>query len=189
MEPLDQLIRERLGPEPVFDAVMSDFLANSGAEFRERCARGGLVDHADLGTTLPWLWRLTFRTRGLVRDAAGNLGETERHTVAVRFLPDYLRHVNQFQTLFLIEPKEAFHPNLSPPGICLHLYPGMPLVEIAESLHRLFSWSLRQLNEPDALNRDACAWGRANLERLPLDDRPLFGRAVRFTLEPAEDAR
>ena len=88
----------------------------------------------------------------------------------------------------LLEPARPFHPNLRDGHICLEVYPGEPLVEICEALHSLFSWRLRQLAENDALNRDACAWGRAHLDELPVDTRPLFGRQLRITLEPVEDA-
>jgi hypothetical protein len=186
MEPVDRRILDMAGPEPAFDEVMRDFLLNSRAEFLERRRRGGLLEHADLGRDAPWLWRLTFRTRGLVRGADGAVREGGPFVVAVRFLPDYLRHVNQFHTLALVEPGDAFHPNLAPPGVCLHVYPGQPLAEIAEALHGLFSWRLRQLNEHDALNRDACAWGRAHLDELPLDRRPLFGKPLQIELEPLE---
>ena len=179
----DLRVLEMSGPEPVFDDVMSEFLLNSRGEFVARCERGGLIEYADLGTRLPWLWRLTFRTRGLVRDEGGEVRQADRHTVALRFLPDYLRQVNQFQTLALLGPDNAFHPNLAPPAVCLHLYPGMPLLEIAEALHALFAWRLRQLAENDALNRDACAWGRAHLDELPIDARPLFGKALAIQLE------
>src|SRR5581483_1686564 len=183
MDAIDLRILEMSGPEPVFDEVMTDFLRNSRDEFLARCSRGGLIEYADLGLREPWLWRLTFRTHGLARDEGGEVQPIDRHTVAVRFLPDYLRQVNQFQTLALMEPMSAFHPNLRPPAICLHVYPGMPLIEIAEALHSLFSWRLRQLAENDALNVDACAWGRAHLDELPVDTRPLFGKAVTFQLE------
>jgi hypothetical protein len=179
----DLRVMEMSGVEPVFDEVMSEFLLNNRNEFVSRAERGGLLEFADLGLRLPWLWRLSFLTRGLTRDEAGEIHNVERFVVAVRFLPDYLRQVNQFQTIALLEPRHAFHPNLAPPAICLHLYPGMPLLEMAEALHSLFSWRLRQLAENDALNRDACAWGRAHLDELPLDTRPLFGKAITFQLE------
>jgi len=183
MDPIDLRVLTMSGPEPVFDEVMTDFLRNSRDEFLDRSSRGGLIESASLGLREPWLWRLTFHTHGLARDEAGEIHPVDRQVVAVRFLPDYLRQVNQFQTLALVEPRNAFHPNLAPPAICLHLYPGMPLIEIAESLHALLSWRLRQLAENDALNPDACAWGRSHLDELPLDTRPLFGRAVTFQLE------
>jgi hypothetical protein len=190
MEPIDLLIADRAGPEPVFDPVMQDFLGNCRQELLGQCRRGGLLECADLGRAVPWLWRLTFRTRGLVRDP----GEEQprlvaRHDVAVRFLPDYLRRADRFEMLALVRPHNAFHPNLAPPAICVEIYPGQPLVEIAESLHALFSWRLRQLAENDALNKAACAYGRAHFNDGPIDRRPLFGRPFTVRLESAENNR
>jgi hypothetical protein len=184
MDPLDEHIRGIAGPEPFFDPVLADFLCNSGDELQRRCATPGLLEARDLGGRAPWLWRLDFRTRGLARDDSGAIVPCERHVVAVRFLPDYLRSVNRFQTLALIEPRSPFHPNLRDGHVCLEVYPGEPLLEICEALHALFGWRLRQLAETDALNPEACAWGRAHLDELPLDTRPLFGRALTLTLEP-----
>ena len=55
MELHDLRVIEMSGPEPVFDAVMSDFLLNSRQEFLDRFRPGGLLEYADLGTRLPWL--------------------------------------------------------------------------------------------------------------------------------------
>jgi hypothetical protein len=182
------MIVQRSGPEPVFDEVTHAFLCNSRDELLERCSRGGLVEPISLGRDAPWLWRLNFSTRGLVRDSADEEPRmVERHVVALRFLPDYLRRADRFEMLALVEPRNAFHPNLMPPGICVQVRPGETLLEICDSLHRLFSWRLRQLQEHDALNRAACAWGRARVDELPIDRRPLFGRALQITLEPVEE--
>jgi hypothetical protein len=186
MEPLDERIRQMSGPEPSFDSVMHDFLLNCSEELRQRHARGGLLDYASLGSKIPWLYRLTFRTRGLSRTTSGEIEPLERQVVALRFLPDYLRRADRFEMLALMEPGNAFHPNLMGQHICVEVRPGEPLVEICESLHALFSWRLRQLNDTDALNRDACAWGRTHLEELPLDRRPLFGKPFRIQLSPVE---
>jgi hypothetical protein len=185
MEHLTDYIRHIAGPEPAFDPVLTDFLVNCRDELRQRCATPGLLEAADLGGKVPWLWRLDFRTRGLAKEE-GRVRPVEHHVVAVRFLPDYLRSVNRFHMLALIEPKAAFHPNLREGAVCLEVYPGEPLVEICEALHALFAWRLRQLAETDALNPEACAWGRAHLDELPIDTRPLFGRALAIELEPME---
>jgi hypothetical protein len=187
VEALDLMIVEMSGPEPVFDDVTHAFLGNSRDEFVARCRPGGLLEYASLGRDAPWLWRLTFKTRGLVRGPDGEPQVTERHVVALRFLPDYLRRADRFEMLALVEPRNAFHPNLAPPAVCVQVRPGATLLEVCESLHALFSWRLRQLQETDALNRAACAWGRAHLDELPLDRRPLFGRAFQIALEPAEE--
>jgi hypothetical protein len=186
MDLLDLRIRAWAGPEPVFDPVAADFLGNVRDELHARLRPGSLLVADDLGARVPWLWKLTFATRGLGRSADGQLRVVERHVAAVRFLPDYLRRANRFEMLALVEPEGAFHPNLRDGHVCLEVYPGEPIVEICESLHALFSWRLRQLNEADALNPEACAWGRAHLGELPLDSRPLFGRTLSITLEPAE---
>jgi len=184
----DALIANSAGPEPVFDTVMQDFLCNSRDELVARAKAGGLLQYACLGHNAPWLWRLTFGTRGRACDGEEPIGLVERHVVAVRFLPDYLRRADRFEMLRLVEPVNAFHPNLRQGAICVQIYPGEPLVEIAESLHRLISWRLVQLNEFDAMNKDACAWGRAQTGALPVDDRPLFGRAFRIQLEDLKEA-
>jgi hypothetical protein len=188
MDPLDLLILARSGPEPRFDPVMRDFLCNCRDELHSHLRRGGLLEARDLGGEVPWLWRLTFGTRGLVRDAAGEIRAVEHHVVAVSFFPDYLRRAERFEMLSLIEPHEAFHPNLLPPAICVEVRPRESLVEICESLHALFSWRLKQLQENDALNKDACAWGRQYMSASDArtDFRPLFGRPFKITLEPTE---
>lgn len=188
MDLLDQRIRDTAGPEPVFDAVVRDFLCNCRDELLDRIGPGSLITATDLGRDTPWLWRLDLRTRGLVRDGAGNVTQCEKHVVAVRFLPDYLRRTNRFEMLLLMAPDDAFHPNLRDGHVCLEVYPGEPLVEICESLHSLLSWRLRMLAENDALNPAACAWGRAHLDELPVDSRPLFGRAFAITLEPVGES-
>jgi hypothetical protein len=182
----DLRVLDMAGPEPVFDEVMTDFLSTVRDEFVDRCRGTSLLVYASLGRQVPWLWRLTFHTRGLVRED-GVIKEAAPHVVALRFLPDYLRRADRFEMLALLEPRSAFHPNLAPPGICVQVYPGEPLVEICESLHVLFSWRLRQLAENDALNKDACVWGRAHLDQLPIDPRLLFGRSLKIDLEPVEE--
>lgn len=186
--PLDVMLAMSAGEEPRFDGVVSAFLMQSYAEFRDRCRPGGLLTFASLGRTVPWLYRLDFRTRGTRKDAGGEIQMVDHHTVALRFLPDYLRRADRFEMLRLCEPQDAFHPNISPVGggICVEIYPGESLLEICQSLHDLFRWRLRQYHEGDALNREACAWGRANVDA-PLDDRSLFGRRLQIQLEPIED--
>ena len=185
MGPIDLRIRLLAGDRPEFDPVMRDFLDNVAGELRDRLRPGCLVQATPLDE-VPWLWRLDFATRGLALDDAGKIRPCEHHVVAVRFLPDYLRRADRFEVLRLIEPVRSFHPNLRDGFVCLEVYPGEPLVEICEALHALLSWRLRQLAETDALEPDACAWGRAHLAELPLDDRSLFGRSLSISLEPVE---
>src|SRR5262249_19188780 len=63
VDPLDLMIVQMSGPEPVFDEVTHAFLCNSRDELLERCRRGGLIEPVSLGRDAPWLWRLNFGTR------------------------------------------------------------------------------------------------------------------------------
>jgi hypothetical protein len=176
----DMMILVQSGPEPSFDAVMQDFLMEGYLALKQQCQGAGLLSFASLGLVSPWVFRLTFQTRGLTRGADGRIAETDRHVVALRFLPDYLRNADRFNMLRLVSPNDSFHPNIAPSGaICMEIYPGEPLLEICQSLHDMFRWRLRQYDERDALNREACGWGRENVDR-PIDDRPLFGRKLKL---------
>ncbi len=178
---IDAMIKLGSGPDPDFDPVMDDFVMESYQELRRRCTSDSLLSFVSLGQHRPWLYRLTFQTHGLARTADGDVMSIGRHVVAIRFLPDYLRTVDRYAMLCLVEPVQGiFHPNVSAQGrICVEIYPGEPLVAICQSLHDLFRWRLRQLDERDALNPAACAWGRQNIV-LPIDDRPLFGKRVQL---------
>jgi hypothetical protein len=186
----DALIMAGSGPEPPFDSVMQVFLRESYLELKRQCERGGLLEFASLGLSHPSLFRLTFQTRGLVRDTDGEVATVARHVVALRFPLDYLRNADRFAMLRLVEPASgSFHPNISPAGaICVEIYPGETLVEICQSLHDLFRWRLRQYDERDALNSIACAWGRENIEK-PIDDRPLFGQRLKLQWHTADAER
>ena len=71
----------------------------------------------------------------------------------------------------------------------MEIFSGEPLVEIVVSLHDLLRWKLRQLAEQDALNPDACSYGREMVHH-PLDERALFARrAAKIELETLEALR
>jgi hypothetical protein len=189
-DPADLWLLSQAGSEPQFDAVTLDFLMESHRELAERRG-GGLVEWASLGRTAPWLYRFTFKTCGLVRHEDGRIEPVERHVVALRFQPDYLRQANRFEMLRYLEPRNPFHPNICPRtgAVCLEIYPGEPLVEIIVSLHDLLRWRLRQLAEQDALNPEACSYGREMVHH-PLDERGLFPRrGAKIELETLEAPR
>lgn len=188
---LDLMAVGMAGPPPVFDRVTSDFLRQSHADLQARANPNALVTWSSLGEHVPWLFRLDYKVRGLAVGAApGEVVPIERQSVLLRFQPDYLRSANKFEMLRLLEPVNPplFHPNVHPVLrlLCVEIYPGEPLLEIVESLYELFRWRLRQYDERDALNPDACAWGREHAPK-PLDDRPLWGRRLQLRLDPVEN--
>src|SRR5688572_1475950 len=129
-DPVDLFVLSQSGPEPVFDPVIRGFLEESHEIAKDRLQGSELVELVSLGQSIPWLYRLTFRTRGLGQYADGSIAPAERHTIALRLMPDYLRNVNRFATLFYVEPRDPapFHPNIDPlrGAICLQVYPGEP---------------------------------------------------------------
>jgi hypothetical protein len=184
--PLDLEILRTSGDEPRFDAPMRGFLKTQRAELGAALKRGGLLDAVSLGRETAWLYRLTFRTKGLTRTHENEPPQvTERHDFALRFLPEYLRAANRFSMLLRIGPDgcQAFHPNVAPTGaVCVEIYSGEPLVAIALSLHDLIRGKLRNVKENDCLNPAACSFYRNHVQQ-PLDDRPLFGTRARIRLE------
>ena len=184
---IDMMIVDGSGPEPEFDPVMQTFLRENYAQLRRRCSEGaGLLEFASLGRHHPWLYRLTFATRGLTRAGDGEVEAVDRHVVALRFPPNYIRRADRFAMLRLMEPVHAFHPNIAGGAICVTVHDGEPLVEICQSLHDLFRWRLRQYDERDALNAAACAWGRENIDQ-PIDNRPLFGKRLKLQWQAPAD--
>ena len=187
---LDAMVLAGSGAEPKFDSVMRTLLLENYHELKRRVRpedgqqNNSLLQFASLGQTVPWLFRLSFSTLGHVQTQTGDIEIIDRHVVALRFLPDYLRKADRFAMMSLIEPANIFHPNINGGAICVQIHPGQPLVEICQSLHDLFRWRLRQYDERDALNPAACAWGRENIDK-PIDDRPLFGKRIQLTWEPA----
>ena len=56
--------------------------------------------------------------------------------------------------------------------------PGAPLVDVLLQVFAVLSWQNVTLDERNALDREACEWGRANLHRLPIDRRSILGREL-----------
>jgi hypothetical protein len=122
-----------------------------------------------------------FRCQGLVKDGGGKVVEFDRWGIGVRFPEDYLRsrlHVAEILS-YLGPALQPWHPNIRPPFICLHLQPGMPLVEILFSLFDLLTWN--NYAAADALNPEASQWARNQGHgRFPIDRRPLKRRRLRL---------
>jgi hypothetical protein len=177
---LDLVLFAQAAGEPAFDSVVSDFLHDGHAELINHCREDSLVRVRSFGFEVPWLYRLDYRTRGLVKGADGRIVTADHHSIILRFLPDCLRHTDHFQMIQYAAPCEPppFHPNICPRtgAICLQIFAGETVSDVVASLHDLLRWRIRQLREEDSLNGEACVYGRTFVDK-PLDDRPLFGGA------------
>ncbi len=73
----------------------------------------------------------------------------------------------------ILDPNTVWHPNVRGPAICIGFMPGgVGLVDLVLQTAQIIS--LRKHNMRDPLNQEACRWLRNNLDRLPIDPRPLL---------------
>lgn len=120
---------------------------------------------------------------------AGGNGNGLRHaphsTIGICFPPYHLSRFDIARVATWLEPRDAFHPNIKWPFICLgHMPPGTGIEEIVYQIHEVIAWQRVTMTELDALNHDACAWARSNRDRHPLDVPPLKRRSLEYALEP-----
>ncbi len=115
--------------------------------------------------------------RGLVRDGRGRIVECDKFMVGIWFPEDYLRSVRIPQVLTYLGPQEPWHPNIRPPFMCVHIEPGMGLVDILYACHEIWTWNLYATGD-EGLNHGASQWSRQQeRSRFPIDRRPLKRRS------------
>jgi len=175
------------------DNILGGFLQRQFEQVAALAAESDLFDIVPLDPPpAPQHYIMCFHCTGLVRTPSGEIVETNQFAAGVTFPDDYLRHVDPFQVLRWLAPREIFHPNISDraPFICVgRIGPGTPLVDLVYQVHEIITYNKATVREDDALNHEACAWARRNQHRLPVDARPLKRRRVEFSVEPIEVAK
>lgn len=162
-------------PDPVFSAFLERqaeeglALAKSSDILSLDCLRTGqhFVAH--------------FACRGLVKEADGVVREADGFHIGIFLAANHLRSVNPIETLTLFDPLNTFHPNVAfgAPFICVgRIAPGIALVDLLFQVFEILSYQKYTPREDDALNKEACRYARANLERFPIDARPLKRRPL-----------
>jgi hypothetical protein len=151
------------------DAILKLFLE---AQRREALALAAASDLLEVEPLDLQRYLVTFRCRGLVRDASGAVREHDCFRVGVFLAEGYLREVHPAQVLTWLDPAEIFHPNIGPPFVCIgDVAPGTPLVDLIHRCYELISGE--NVTMQHGLNEVACAWARRNRERFPVDTRPI----------------
>ena len=125
----------------------------------------------------------------MVHEQATGVTQQTGFDVLIRFPLDYLRAVpNPAFVVALMSPDNAFHPNVRAPFICLgDIAPGTSLCEILYQVFEIMTFQRLTPNENDALNKDACAWVRNNMERFPLGAAALRSRPVAFAITAIDE--
>lgn len=130
-----------------------------------------------------------FQAKGLVTTEEGQVEEADGCIIGIWIPDDYLRHVEPAQILTYMGPLHPWHPNIQPPFICLHLVPGMPLVDLLHACLEIWTWTLYSTGD-EGLNHAASQWARhQDPSRFPLDRRPLKRRRLSIPVTPVQSGR
>jgi hypothetical protein len=125
-----------------------------------------------------------YSCKGLIRSPSGSIEQHDRFAVALFFSESYLRAAKPEEVLTWLEPLSIWHPNISPPWICVGpIARGTRAVDLLYRCFELVTWQNATIGEVDTLNPAAGAWARRHLERIPVDVRPLKGRSRSPELE------
>jgi hypothetical protein len=166
------------------DAVLHGFLTEQQGEALALAASSDLVTVIPCDGPPASHYVVEFRCRGLVRLGHGEIVDRDRFAVGVSFPPDYLRRAHPAEVLTVLAPMNVFHPNVRGTAICVgRLKPGTRLVDLIYQCFEIFTFAKVTMREDDALNRDACVWARQNVDRFPIDKRPLKRRALPIQVE------
>lgn len=169
------------------DKVYEAFLARQYEEGVALADASDLLDLVALDPRRPDRYIARFRCNGLVRNGDGRIEGAGLFALGIWLPPDYLLRAEPFIVFTWLEPWTVFHPNIRPPLVCPGpIAPGMALVDLLYQCFEIITYTKVTMREDDALNHDACAWARRNLDRFPVDRRPLKRRKLNLHVEPME---
>ena len=170
------------------DRILRSFLACQHREGMALADASDRVRLVALGGDPPRKYLADFRCKGLVETPGGEVVEAERFVVGLWFPDDYLRAADPFTVLTWLEPRAVFHPNIRPPFMCIGpIAPATFLTDLLFRCYEVITYGRVTVDERDALNLDACRWARRNLDRFPIDRRPLK-RQTRDAAAPSDFA-
>ena len=166
------------------DRVLTAFLARQREEGMALAAASDRLKLVPVDGALGQRYLADFRCTGLIQTESGQIAEADRFVLGIWFPDNYLREADPGHVLTWLEPRRIFHPNVSPPFICVgRLTPGTPIVDLVYRCFEIVTYNKVTMREDDALNREACGWARRNQHRFPVDRRPLKRRSVEFDVE------
>jgi hypothetical protein len=166
------------------DKIFAAFLAHQLADGMRLAEASDRLQLMPLGPQPVERYLARFDARTLVRAASGAVCEADGFSVGICFPADYLRRADPFEVASFLAPTEVFLPNVRPPFLCLgRIAPGTGLCDLLYQAFEIGTGAKVTMREDDALNPAACAWARRNLERFPIDPRPLKRQWTDFAIE------
>ena len=167
------------------DAILHSWLERQHAEALALAQASDRLTLVPDGETPPRGYIVRFDCRTLVH-SGGEVKPAGECVVLFRFPHDYLRVVpDPAWIVALLAPNNLFHPNVAPPFLCIgRIAPGTSLCELIFQVYEVLTFAKLTPREDDALNRDACVWARNNMQRFPVDTRPLRRQAADFDVTP-----
>lgn len=165
------------------DKIRQSFLQHQYEDAMSLAADSDILELLPVAGTPPDRYIARFRAKGLVRTDKGNIVEADRLDVGIWLPEEYQRRADSAQVFTYIGPHRApWHPNIRPPFICLHLTPGMALVDLLYSCFELWTWNIFATGD-DGLNGAASQWARhQSPDRFPTDSRPLRRRTLNLNI-------
>ena len=168
------------------DRILESFLAGQYEAATALAADSDILDLHPLDVPVPQRYIAVFHARGLVQGADGSVVPSDRCDVGIWLPDDYLHRAQAFQVLTYLGPHpNPFHPNFRRSAICVHLTPGMPLVDVLYTLFELWTFNLYYTGD-EGLNHAASQWVRGQEpSTFPTDRRPLRRRTLSIDVSEA----
>lgn len=169
------------------DKILERFLTKSFEDALRLSDESDLVKVFAIDGPPPQHIVAVFKCNGLVRAPGGDIVQADHFEVGISFADHFLRYCHTFEVITWLGPQNIWHPNVLPPAVCAgRIRPGTSLTDILYQLFEMITYNKVTMDESDALNRDACVWARQNLDRFPVDRRPLKRRALNLDVRAVE---
>ena len=130
----------------------------------------------------PDRYRVTYRVKGLWRDAQGNIRVRDVHRAEIYLHTDYPREKPK---CVMLDP--VWHPNFGS-YICIgdHWAAGETLVDVIYQIGEMLTY--QEYNPKSPLNAEAARWSELNRNRFPLQNIPLRQPDIEITLHPVGES-
>ncbi|MGD8868352.1 MAG: hypothetical protein PVI01_11995 [Gemmatimonadales bacterium] len=153
------------------DRVFQAFLEREQAAGLALAEASDILSLAPIGASPANRYLAEFRCTGLIHEG-GEIRTCDRFVIGFAFPEDYCRRPDAGALVHLLAPQNVWHPNIRFPVICPGMMPaGTGLVDLIFQCYEILTYGEMGLKDP--LNEAACRWARRNMDRFPLDRRPL----------------